>query len=155
MLRKYGSHANITSFYGVYGVKSDGEADKLWLAMEYCGGGSVTDLSKKMQPKRFPEDPFKYILRETLKAMAYLHKNGIVHRDIKGQNILMTNDGSIRLIDFGVSGETKKNQAVKRNTFIGTPYWMAPEVIATDQQTEAWYDQRSDIWSLGITVQLV
>ena len=56
-----------------------------------------------------------------------MHKNGIVHRDIKGQNILMTDDGDIRLIDFGVSAQMKEKQT-KRNTFIGTPYWMAPEV---------------------------
>jgi hypothetical protein len=85
-----------------------------------------------------------------LKALEYLHKAGIVHRDIKGQNILMTDEGDVRLIDFGVSAQMKERQT-KRNTFIGTPYWMAPEVIATDQQDDAWYDQRSDIWSLGIT----
>eukprot|EP00035_Acanthoeca_spectabilis_P021496 m.438563 g.438563 ORF g.438563 m.438563 type:complete len:794 (+) comp18257_c0_seq1:247-2628(+) len=151
VLRKFASHTNITSFYGVYGVKTPGTAeDKLWLAMEYCGGGSVTDLAKKMEPRRFPELPLRYILCHTLRAMVFLHDNGIVHRDIKGQNILLTNEASIRLIDFGVSAEMARGQS-KRNTFIGTPYWMAPEVIATDQQSDAWYDQRSDVWSLGIT----
>lgn len=150
VLRKHATHTNITSFYGLYGVKNKGEPDKLWLAMEYCGGGSITDLSKKLQPRRLPDAIFAYVLHETLKAMQFLHKHGIVHRDIKGQNILMTNEGSVRLIDFGVSAEMSQNQK-KRNTFIGTPYWMAPEVIATDQQPEAWYDQRSDVWSLGIT----
>jgi len=151
VLRKFSTHTNITSFYGVYGVKTPGTAeDKLWLAMEYCGGGSITDLTKKMEPRLIPELPLRYVLRDTLRAIVYLHKNGIVHRDIKGQNILITDDGSIRLIDFGVSAEMARGQT-KRNTFIGTPYWMAPEVIATDQQAEAWYDQRSDVWSLGIT----
>ena len=88
--------------------------------MEYCGGGSVTDLAKKMEPKRIPELVMRYVLRDTLRAIVYLHQNGIVHRDIKGQNILMTNEASIRLIDFGVSAEMKLGQK-KRSTFIGTP----------------------------------
>lgn len=74
--------------------------DKLWLAMEFCGGGSVTDLAKNMLPKRLPETMFQYVLHETLKALVYLHSQGIVHRDIKGQNILMTDDGDIRLSAF-------------------------------------------------------
>lgn len=126
------------------------EDDKLWLVMEFCGGGSITDLVKKMVPKKLPEPVFAFLLNQTLEALKYLHANGVVHRDIKGQNILMTDGGEVRLIDFGVSAQNKANQT-KRNTFIGTPYWMAPEVIATDQQDDAWYDQRSDIWSLGIT----
>jgi hypothetical protein len=103
-----------------------------------------------MLPKRLPEPVFAFLLNQTLEALIYLHANGIVHRDIKGQNILMTDSGDIRLIDFGVSAQMKEKQT-KRNTFIGTPYWMAPEVIATDQQDDAWYDTRSDVWSLGIT----
>lgn len=150
VLRLHTNHPNITTFFGVYGVKQPHGPDKLWLAMEYCGGGSITDLAKKIQPKRLPEPVFKFVLRETLKALGHLHDAGIVHRDIKGQNILMTDSGQVRLIDFGVSAQSKTNTA-KRNTFIGTPYWMAPEVIATDQQADAWYDQRSDIWSMGIT----
>lgn len=150
VLRNHTNHPNITTFFGVYGVKQPSGPDKLWLAMEYCGGGSITDLSRNVHPKRLPEIVMKYVLRETLKALEHLHKAGIVHRDIKGQNVLMTNGGQIRLIDFGVSAQMAANQK-KRNTFIGTPYWMAPEVIATDQQVDAWYDQRSDVWSMGIT----
>eukprot|EP00040_Diaphanoeca_grandis_P032970 m.200843 g.200843 ORF g.200843 m.200843 type:complete len:825 (-) comp32777_c0_seq1:194-2668(-) len=150
VLRQHTNHPNITTFFGVYGVKQNGGPDKLWLAMEYCGGGSITDLATKMQPKRLPEMAFKFVLRETLKALIHLHGNGIVHRDIKGQNILMTDGGAVRLIDFGVSAQNDKKHQ-RRNTFIGTPYWMAPEVIATDQQVDAWYDERSDVWSLGIT----
>lgn len=150
VLRNHTNHPNITTFFGVYGVKQPMGPDKLWLAMEYCGGGSITDLSRKLQPKRLPEPVFKFVIRETLKALEHLHNAGIVHRDIKGQNILMTDTGQVRLIDFGVSAQMAAKQT-KRNTFIGTPYWMAPEVIATDNQADAWYDQRSDVWSMGIT----
>ena len=104
VLRECSQHANICSFYGAYGAKQgEGEPDKLWLAMEYCGGGSITDLSKKCAPRQLPEKAFAFVLRETLQAMIYLHVNGVVHRDIKGQNILLTQDGDVRLIDFGVS----------------------------------------------------
>eukprot|EP00039_Didymoeca_costata_P001874 m.55852 g.55852 ORF g.55852 m.55852 type:complete len:776 (+) comp11007_c0_seq1:213-2540(+) len=151
VLADHSKHENITSFYGTYLVKTGPtEEDKLWLAMEFCGGGSITDLCKNLLPKKLPEPVFSYVMHETLKALEYLHDNGIIHRDVKGQNILMTDDGNIRLIDFGVSAKMKENQT-KRNTFIGTPYWMAPEVIATDTQDDAFYDTRSDIWSLGIT----
>lgn len=151
VLKDHSRHENITSFYGIYLVKTAStEDDKLWLAMEFCGGGSITDLCKNLLPRKLPEQVFQFVMHETLKALVYLHANGIVHRDVKGQNILITDEGNIRLIDFGVSAQMKENQQ-KRNTFIGTPYWMAPEVIATDTQDDAWYDQRSDIWSLGIT----
>ena len=124
--------------------------DKLWLAMEFCGGGSITDLGKKMQPKLLPEAVVAYVLREALQGLAYLHANNVIHRDVKGQNILMTDNGEVRLIDFGVSAQMRDKFA-QRNTFIGTPYWMAPEVIACDQQVDSLYDTRSDIWSFGIT----
>ena len=83
-------------------------------------------------------------------GLAHLHKNKVIHRDIKGQNVLLTDTAEVKLVDFGVSAQLDKSVG-KRNTFIGTPYWMAPEVIHCDENPQATYDSRSDIWSLGIT----
>jgi serine/threonine protein kinase len=85
-----------------------------------------------------------------LRGLSHLHKNKVIHRDIKGQNVLLTDNADIKLVDFGVSAQLDRTIG-KRNTFIGTPYWMAPEVIACDQDPSATYDYRSDQWSLGIT----
>lgn len=156
ILKKHGGHANITAFYGAFLTGADmagpdrDPMDKLWLVMELCEGGSVTDLAVEMQPKVIPENLIVYFLHQTCQALAYLHKKLVIHRDIKGQNILITHDGQIKLVDYGVSAEMKTKKET-RNTYIGTPYWMAPEVIACDQQIDAVYDQRSDVWSLGIT----
>ena len=79
-----------------------------------------------------------------------MHHRKVIHRDIKGQNVLLTINGDVKLVDFGVSAQLDKTIS-RRNTFIGTPYWMAPEVIACDQDPKKTYDSRSDIWSLGIT----
>eukprot|EP00730_Choanoeca_flexa_P000465 TRINITY_DN10207_c0_g1_i4.p1 TRINITY_DN10207_c0_g1~~TRINITY_DN10207_c0_g1_i4.p1 ORF type:complete len:615 (+),score=174.13 TRINITY_DN10207_c0_g1_i4:169-1845(+) len=156
ILKRFGTHENLTTFYGAFLVPADmaGEErqpmDKLWLVMELCQGGSVTDLANALSPKTVPEALLAYFLHETTAALKFLHKNLVVHRDIKGQNILITLDGHIKLVDFGVSAEMKDKKDL-RHTYIGTPYWMAPEVIACDSQEDALYDQRSDIWSLGIT----
>ena len=91
-----------------------------------------------------------FICREVLAGLAHLHAAKVIHRDIKGQNVLLTSDANVKLVDFGVSAQLDKTIG-KRNTFIGTPYWMAPEVIACDQDPHKTYDSRSDIWSLGIT----
>jgi len=149
VLRRFSEHPNLTKFFGVF-LARDAKQDKLWVAMELCAFGSVTDLSKKLKPKLLPEYVVAYVLKETLEAIRFLHLNRVVHRDIKGQNILMTELGSIKLVDFGVSAMVDPRRPT-RNTFIGTPYWMAPEVIACDNQPDCEYDYRCDIWSLGIT----
>lgn len=83
-------------------------------------------------------------------GLAHLHANKVIHRDIKGQNVLLTDNAEVKLVDFGVSAQLDRTVG-RRNTFIGTPYWMAPEVIACDENPEATYDSRSDLWSLGIS----
>ncbi|KAJ6663234.1 hypothetical protein lerEdw1_010370, partial [Lerista edwardsae] len=151
MLKKYSHHRNIATYYGAFVKKSPAEHDdQLWLVMEYCGAGSVTDLVKKTKGNCFKEDWIAYICREVLRGLAHLHLHHVIHRDIKGQNVLLTENAEVKLVDFGVSAQLDRTIG-RRNTFIGTPYWMAPEVIACDENPESTYDYRSDLWSLGIT----
>ncbi|XP_030956874.1 serine/threonine-protein kinase dst1-like [Quercus lobata] len=133
------SHPNVVRYLGSY----QGE-DCLWIVMEYCGGGSVADL---MNVTEEPLEEFQiaFICRETLKGLAYLHSIFKVHRDIKGGNILLTEQGDVKLGDFGVAAQLTRTMS-KRNTFIGTPHWMAPEVIQ-----ESRYDGKVDVWALGVS----
>ncbi|XP_073943822.1 serine/threonine-protein kinase msn isoform X2 [Choristoneura fumiferana] len=151
VLKKYSNHRNIATYYGAFIKKSPpGKDDQLWLVMEYCGAGSVTDLVKSTKGQSLKEEWISYICREILRGLSYLHSNKVIHRDIKGQNVLLTDNAEVKLVDFGVSAQLDRTIG-RRNTFIGTPYWMAPEVIACDENPDATYDNRSDLWSLGIT----
>uniref|UniRef100_A0A8C4YG07 non-specific serine/threonine protein kinase n=1 Tax=Gopherus evgoodei TaxID=1825980 RepID=A0A8C4YG07_9SAUR len=96
------------------------------------------------------EEWIAYICREILRGLSHLHQHKVIHRDIKGQNVLLTENAEVKLVDFGVSAQLDRTVG-RRNTFIGTPYWMAPEVIACDENPDATYDFKSDLWSLGIT----
>nr|XP_022336332.1 serine/threonine-protein kinase mig-15-like isoform X5 [Crassostrea virginica] len=151
VLKKFSNHRNIATYYGAFIKKSPpGKDDQLWLVMEFCGAGSVTDLVKATKGSSLKEEWIAYIGREMLRGLAHLHSNKVIHRDIKGQNVLLTDNAEVKLVDFGVSAQLDKTIG-RRNTFIGTPYWMAPEVIACDENPDATYDNRSDLWSLGIT----
>ncbi|XP_068603891.1 myosin-IIIa [Brachionichthys hirsutus] len=152
ILKTLSDHANVVKFYGMYYKKDVKCGDQLWLVLELCNGGSVTDLAKGLLKRgcRLDEPVVAYILREALMGLQHLHVNITIHRDVKGNNILLTTHGGVKLVDFGVSAQLT-NTRLRRNTSVGTPFWMAPEVIACEQQLDSTYDARCDVWSLGIT----
>lgn len=122
---QYSHHTNIATYYGAFIKKlpsSTGKHDQLWLVMEFCGSGSVTDLVKSSKSGCIKEDWISYICKEILNGLNHLHKNNVIHRDIKGQNVLLTDNAEVKLVDFGVSAQLDRTVG-RRNTFIGTPYW--------------------------------
>ncbi|XP_072874906.1 myosin-IIIa isoform X5 [Chlorocebus sabaeus] len=152
ILKALSDHRNVVRFYGIYFKKDKVNGDKLWLVLELCNGGSVTDLVKGFlkRGERMSEPLIAYILHEALMGLQHLHNNKTIHRDVKGNNILLTTEGGVKLVDFGVSAQLTSTRH-RRNTSVGTPFWMAPEVIACEQQLDTTYDARCDTWSLGIT----
>jgi len=130
----------IVNYCGSYRHK-----DEIWITMEYCGAGSVGDVIK-ITKKSLKEDQIAVIAKHTLSGLKYLHKNNIIHRDIKAGNILLNHLGQCKLADFGVSAQLAQTIS-RRNTVIGSPYWMAPEVLKQNN-----YDQKADIWSMGISI---
>ncbi|XP_072749225.1 myosin-IIIb isoform X1 [Anoplolepis gracilipes] len=154
VLRDLSLHPNIPLFHGLFlkRAKPGQEEDQLWFVMELCTGGSVTDLVQgvKKRGSRLTDDQIAYILKETVEALIFLHSNHCMHRDVKGHNILLTEEARVKLVDFGVSSHLAATLA-RKNTSVGTPYWMAPEVIACEQQLDSSYDSRCDVWSIGIT----
>ncbi|XP_046726880.1 mitogen-activated protein kinase kinase kinase kinase 5 [Silurus meridionalis] len=135
------THHNIVAYFGSYLCR-----EKLWICMEYCGGGSLQDIYHVTGP--LSELQIAYVCRETLQGLGYLHSKGKMHRDIKGANILLADNGDVKLADFGVAAKITATIA-KRKSFIGTPYWMAPEVAAVEKN--GGYNQLCDIWAVGIT----
>ncbi|CAL1536312.1 unnamed protein product [Lymnaea stagnalis] len=155
ILRDLGNHPNMPKFYGMFFKRRrPGESgeDQIWIVMELCGAGSVTELARHLIHNSQPPDEglIAHLLSETLNVLHHLHSHCVIHRDVKGNNILITADGNIKMVDFGVSGHLDSPSGRKK-THVGTPYWMAPEVIACEQQLDYTYDVRCDIWSLGIT----
>lgn len=120
VLKKFSHHRNIATYYGAFIKKSAGrnENDQLWLVMEFCGAGSVTDLVKSSKNNILKEEWIAYICREILRGLAHLHTNKVIHRDIKGQNVLLTDNAEVKLVDFGVSAQLDRTIG-RRNTFIG------------------------------------
>lgn len=146
------SHPNVVKFYGMFYKADRCVGGQLWLVLELCNGGSVTELVKGLLRcgKRLDEAVISYILYGALLGLQHLHCHRIIHRDVKGNNILLTTEGGVKLVDFGVSAQLTSTR-LRRNTSVGTPFWMAPEVIACEQQYDSSYDARCDVWSLGIT----
>uniref|UniRef100_A0AAQ5Z1J8 non-specific serine/threonine protein kinase n=1 Tax=Amphiprion ocellaris TaxID=80972 RepID=A0AAQ5Z1J8_AMPOC len=134
-------HKNIVAYFGSYHRNT-----KLWICMEFCGGGSLQDIYHVTGPLK--EKQIAFVCRETLQGLYHLHETGKMHRDIKGANILLTERGDVKLADFGVAAEISASVA-KRKSFIGTPYWMAPEVAAVEKK--GGYNHLCDIWAAGIT----
>ncbi|RKP21182.1 protein kinase [Rozella allomycis CSF55] len=130
-------HENIINMFETYLVNQI-----LWIVMEYMDAGSLTDLIDSQSQLTEPE--ISTICFETLKGLEYLHSRNIIHRDIKSDNILLDQDGNIKLTDFGFCAQLSAEKA-KRQTLVGTPYWMSPEVVRQQK-----YGAKVDIWSLGI-----
>ncbi|CAD7926185.1 unnamed protein product [Amoebophrya sp. A120] len=142
-------HPNVISHYVSFPYKR-----QMWLVMPLMPGGSAADLLRSQFPHGFKNELgiLLHILYETLKALEYLHddKNKQIHRDLKAANLLLGAQGEVCLADFGVAATLKEQRT--RNTFVGTPCWMAPEVLQAGQSgAQGGYTQKADIWSLGIT----
>lgn len=154
VLRDFSSHPNIPDFYGVYRKQfKTAQSDEIWFVLEYCEAGPVIDIIKSLQTinKRVSEEHIAYILSEAAKAVLHLHENHVIHRDIRGSNILMTSNGEIKLCDFGLSRDTKSTGG-KRSTCIGSPSWMAPEIVSSAKGDKSnLYENRADVWAIGIT----
>ncbi|XP_036413262.1 STE20-like kinase b isoform X2 [Colossoma macropomum] len=123
---------------------------KLWILIEFCAGGAVDAVMLELE-RPLTEPQIRVVCRQTLEALLYLHESKIIHRDLKAGNILLTLDGEVKLADFGVSAKNTKTLQ-RRDSFIGTPYWMAPEVVMCETSKDRPYDYKADIWSLGVTL---
>ncbi|CAH8586610.1 unnamed protein product [Schistosoma margrebowiei] len=138
-------HKNILTLHEVYIYES-----KLWIYLELCGGGALDSIMETLE-KPLTEPQIRFVSREVLQGLEFLHEKLIIHRDMKAGNILLTLNNEVKLADFGVSAKLT-DEKQKRSTFIGTPYWMAPEVINCETFKDAPYNWKADIWSFGITL---
>ncbi|XP_054167403.1 serine/threonine-protein kinase 10-like [Oppia nitens] len=124
--------------------------EKLWMLIEFCEGGAIDSIMIDLE-KPLTENQIRYVCHHMCKGLDFLHKQKIIHRDLKAGNVLLTLDGEVKLADFGVSAKNKETLQ-KRDSFIGTPYWMAPEVVMCETFRDNPYDYKADIWSLGVTL---
>ncbi|KAG6853052.1 hypothetical protein C0991_007196 [Blastosporella zonata] len=132
------NHANIVKYKGFVKTR-----EYLYIILEFCENGSLHAISKRFG--KFPENLVAVYISQVLEGLVYLHDQGVIHRDIKGANILTNKDGTVKLADFGVASNT--TTGVRDDAVVGSPYWMAPEVIEQSGATTA-----SDIWSVGCVV---
>ncbi|XP_068147661.1 serine/threonine-protein kinase 10 isoform X1 [Drosophila tropicalis] len=138
-------HPNIVELYEAFSLE-----DKLWMLIEYCDGGALDSIMVELE-KPLTELQIAYVCKHMTEGLTFLHKNKVIHRDLKAGNVLLTMDGGVKLADFGVSAKNKHTMQ-KHDTFIGTPYWMAPELVLCETFRDNPYDHKVDIWSLGITL---
>ncbi|XP_043936514.1 serine/threonine-protein kinase PAK 4 [Protopterus annectens] len=137
IMRDY-HHTNVVEMYNSYLV-----GDELWVVMEFMEGGALTDI---VTHTRMNEEQIATVCQSVLKALSVLHAQGVIHRDIKSDSILLTHDGRVKLSDFGFCAQVSK-EVPRRKSLVGTPYWMAPELISRLP-----YGPEVDIWSLGVMV---
>ncbi|KAF8955254.1 hypothetical protein BDZ97DRAFT_1674389 [Flammula alnicola] len=131
------NHPNIVKYKGFVKTR-----EFLYIILEFCENGSLHNISKRFG--KFPESLVAVYISQVLEGLVYLHDQGVIHRDIKGANILTNKDGTVKLADFGVAAKTG---GVQDGAVVGSPYWMAPEVIEQSGATTA-----SDVWSVGCVV---
>jgi len=139
-IMKSSKHENIVEFIDTFIVDNN----QLWVVMELMDGGCLTDVLEQFDSVRMNEGQIAHACLQTLRALAYIHRNHRIHRDIKSDNILLNSRGEVKIADFGYAAQLTQEQQ-KRRTVVGTPYWMAPELIRGHD-----YGIKVDIWSLGI-----
>jgi len=140
-IMKESTHGNIVRYYDSFRVEN-----QLWVVMEYMGGGCLTEILEQFDTVKMNEQQIGWVCKETLQGLAYIHSKHRIHRDIKSDNILLGDNGSVKIADFGYAAQLTKEKE-KRQTIVGTPYWMAPELIRGQE-----YGTKVDIWSLGIMI---